>query len=420
LTSDVRVTRLDNGVRVISESVRDVASMALGVWVENGSRYETERLRGVSHFIEHLLFKGTPTRSARRIAEEIESLGGSIDAFTGKEYTCYHTRTLGAHLDVAMDVLSDIFLHALLRSDDVEVERQVIIQEILESEDLPDDYVHDYHLESYWPGHPLGWPVAGTVESVSALSRADIATFMADRYRPDRVLIVAAGAVDHDTLVENCRRRFDAMEGSYRHAVADKPDFCPGVFVCPRDIEQVHLVLGMPGLAMMDPRRYSAEVLITALGGGMSSRLFQEVREERGLAYSIYAFQSPFRDIGYTGVYAATRKDAVGDVVELITGCLARIAENGLEPGELADAKGQLIGSIPLSLESTDARMFRIARNHIYAEREIPVSEVIDQLRATTESDVLEVAREIFDFDRLGVALLGDADARLLSLPSIP
>ncbi len=416
--TSIRRTRFENGLRVVTESVRDVASVAVGVWVENGSRDEEESFRGGSHFIEHLLFKGTHKRTAFQVAEEIESVGGSINAFTGKEYTCYHARVPAAHAETALDVLSDIFHDALFRSEDVEVEREVILQEIFDGEDTADEYIHDYHLESYWPGHPLGWAVAGTIESVSSLTRDDMVKFMRERYRPDRVLVTAAGAVDHDRFVNACRTRFTGLSGSYDRPAADKPDFNPGVFVCNRDLEQVHILLGLPGVSMVDPRRYGAELLVSALGGGMSSRLFQQIREERGRAYSIYAFQASFRDIGYTGVYAATSKEAVGEVVDLVVDNLSQIAAKGLDKEELERTKSQLTGSIPLSLESTESRMYRLARNHIYMGREVPISDVIEMINSTTMDDIIELAGEMFSLERLGIALLGDADERMVSLPA--
>ncbi len=418
LNREVRFTRLNNGVRIVTESVPGAASVTAGLWIENGSRYESERVRGVSHFIEHMLFKGTPTRSALRIAEEIESVGGSINAFTGKESTCYHTRTPAGELGRSLDVLADMFLNSNFHADDIELEREVILQEIYDAEDMPEDSVHDYFLESYWPGHPLGWAVAGTVDTVASLSAEDIVAFRNDRYRPDRVVIAASGALDHDRFVELCRERFVGIQGSFEPGSLDRPDVCPGLFVRSRDLEQVHIVVGFPGIMTRDPRRYAADLMISALGGGMSSRLFQKIREQRGKAYTVYAFQSAFREIGYTGVYAATSRDAVGEVVDLTLETVSRIAEEGLDAQELERSKSQIIGSIPLSLESTENRMFRVARNRMFFDREISIEEVTRTIAAVSNEEIIEVAREIFSFDRLGVALLGDADARMVSLPA--
>ncbi|RMD84567.1 MAG: insulinase family protein [Candidatus Dadabacteria bacterium] len=414
----VSCTRLENGVRVVSESVRDVASAAVGVWIENGSRYETAALNGISHFIEHLMFKGTSSRSAVQIAEDIEGLGGTLNAFTGKEYTCYHARVLAEHTAVAFDVLADIVLDSLFREEDVETEREVIFQEIFDCEDSPEDFVHDYFLESYWPGHPLGWAVAGNVESVGRIGRNDLRAYVAERYRPDRIVVAAAGRVTHDEVVALARKYFSDLTGTYDPGIADRPDFNPGVFVRRRDLEQVHIVMGLPGISVLDPRREAAEILVAALGGGMSSRLFQRIREERGLAYTVYAFQDSFRDIGYTGVYAATSPESVREVIDITLSEMDRIARHGLGTEDLERTRRQLIGSIPLALESTDSRMFRIARNQIYHGREIPIREVMEQLRSVTNDDIIELAREVFSLDRLGIALLGNAEEDLIQIPA--
>ncbi|RMD83692.1 MAG: insulinase family protein [Candidatus Dadabacteria bacterium] len=414
----VRSSRLENGLRVVTEPVRDVASVALGLWIENGSRHETRELNGISHFLEHLLFKGTTKRSPMQIAEEIESAGGSINGFTGKEYTCFHARIPSRELVTAFDVLADILLDSLLREDDIETEREVIVQEIFDCEDSPEDFVHDYFLESYWPGHPLGWTVVGTVESVSRIRRQDLVAYLQERYRPDRIVVAAAGEVAHEEVVALARKYFASMRGTYDPGPADRPDFNPGVFVRRRDLEQVHIVMGLPGVSAVDPRREVAEVLVTALGGGMSSRLFQRIREERGLAYTVYAFQNPFRDIGYTGIYAATSREHARDVVAIALGELKRIARDGLTSSELERTKRQLIGSIPLSLESTEARMARIARNQIYHGREIPLAETMAQIEKVGPADIVELARELFSTDRLGVAMLGNADEELIELPA--
>jgi predicted Zn-dependent peptidase len=417
LTSGARTTRLNNGLRVVTEGVPGAASVAVGIWVESGSRHEDERMNGVSHFIEHLAFKGTATRTASRIAEEIESLGGSINAFTTKEHTCYHTRTLAEHLAPSLDVLTDVFLNSLFRTEDLDLEREVILQEIFDIEDSPEDFLHDYFLARYWPGHPLGWSVTGTVESVGRITRDDVVAYVARRYSPDRVVVAAAGRVEHEEVVDHCRERLSSISGNGGTDAIDRPDFQPGIFVSPRELEQVHVVLGLPGIALGDRRREALEILITALGGGMSSRLFQKVREERGLAYTIYAFENAFRDIGCTGVYAATSRDHIAEVTDLVLEEISSITRHGLSPAELARTKRQLIGSIPLSLESTESRMVRIARNQTYFGREISVDEVIRTIDDVTGADIIELAREVFAFERLGIALLGDAQPGMLNLP---
>ncbi len=418
MSDTCRATRLENGLRIVTEPVADVASATVGIWVENGSCHETERLNGISHFIEHLVFKGTHDRTAFQVVEEIERLGGSINAFTSKEHTCYHARALGEHCHTVLDVLGDIFLNSTFLAEDIEVEREVIVQEILDVEDSPEEFVHDYFLQSYWPGHPLGWNVTGTVDSVANIKRDDVLDYVNDRYRPDRVVVAAAGNLDHDAFVDACRERFLGMTGSYEPPVTDMPDFNPGLFVTPRDLEQVHIVLGLPGVSVVDERRDVAEVLFSALGGGMSSRLFQRVREEKGLVYSIYSFQSPFQHIGYSGVYAATVRDHAEEVMELITKDIASIAAHGITSEELERTKAQLIGSIPLALESTEARMFRIARNQMEFGRHISLDEITEAISSVTNDDIQALAEELFAFERLAVALVGDADDDLLTLPA--
>jgi predicted Zn-dependent peptidase len=415
LPSLVKTTRLDNGIRVVTEP-GDAVSTAVGVWIETGSRDENRAHNGASHFLEHMVFKGTHRRSAFTIADDVERLGGSVNGFTTKEYTCYHVRTLARHLAVGVDVLADLVCKPALRKEDVEIERDVILQEILDAEDSPEDYVHDFFLEQYWPGHPLGWPVLGTRETLAALDRTVLCEFQAERYRPDAMIVAGAGGVAHEDLVALCREHFSSLDGTAPPPRRDRPDFSPGVFVASRDIEQVHVVVGFPGLSVTDRRREVADVLVSALGGGMSSRLFQHVREERGLAYDVYAFQSGFRDIGYTGIYAATSREHLNATVDLIRDEVLALVRTGLEPDELERTKSHLVGSIPLALESTESRMFRLARNQMYHGREVDIEEVTRAIDAVETGDVLELAREIFSFDRLGIALVGDTDGESVSV----
>lgn len=415
----VRATRLENGVRVVTESVRDAPSISIGVWADTGDGCEDEKTAGVAHFVEHLVFKGTAKRTAREVAEEIERHGGTIDAFTDKEHTCYHARVLAAEGWTALDVLSDIVLHAEPRQEDVDLEREVIIQEILDVEDDPEEYSLDHLLNSYWPGHRLGWPVAGSVASVERITREDIDAFLRDFRSAQRLVVSAAGPVDHDEFVARCRELYGSLEpGSEPVRAPDRPDFRPGLYTVRREIEQAHLTIGMPGLSVLDPRREAGEVLIGALGGGMSSRLFQRVREERGKAYTVYAFQGPYRDIGYTGIYAACGRDSVAEVGGLIFDEMRSIAREGLGAGELERVKAQLIGGIPLSLETTDSRMFRLGRNFLYHDRVIELDEIVSAIAAVTNEDMVGLAREIFSFERTAAVLLGDVEADALSLPA--
>jgi predicted Zn-dependent peptidase len=419
LAGIAETTLLENGIRIVTESNPAAVSTAVGLWIQSGSRDEDRALNGAAHFLEHLVFKGTDRRSAFAIADEIERLGGSINGFTTKEYTCYHTRTLSAHVSVAVDVLSDLVRRPVLRAADVEIERDVILQEILDAEDSPEDHVHDYFLEQYWPGHPLGWPVLGSRVTLANLDTTSLRRFLEERYRPDGIILAAAGGVRHDEFVELSRRHFLDMVGTAPAPHRDKPDFSPGVFAASRDVEQVHAMIGFPGLAVDDHRREVADVMIMALGGGMSSRLFQRVREERGLAYDVYAFQSGFRDIGYTGIYAATSREHLADTVDLVRREIEALARDGLVAEELERTKSHLVGSIPLMYESTESQMFRVARNQLYHGREIPLDEVVVGIEKVTPSDVVELAREIFSFERFGIALVGDTDGATIATPAV-
>ncbi|HEV7988910.1 MAG TPA: pitrilysin family protein, partial [Candidatus Binataceae bacterium] len=305
---------LPNGLRVISEPMPAVVSSTIGIWVENGSRYETSAQNGVSHFIEHLLFKGTRKRTAAQIAEEIDAVGGVLNAFTGKEYTCYYAKVLGADLPMTTELLADLFLDSVFDAAEIDRERQVVLQEISQAEDTPDDFIHDLFNLKFWEGHPLALPIFGSVATVNAINRELLVSFMADRYRAGRVFIAAAGMVDHKRLVDDCARLFGGISGDGRGEPIAPPADRSVVINQEKDLEQTHICIGGPGISQASPLRYASYVLNTALGGGMSSRLFQEVRERRGRVYSIYSFMSSFIDCGYLGIYAGTNPEWVEEV----------------------------------------------------------------------------------------------------------
>ena len=410
----MQVTRLTNGVRVLSEPLPDLTSATVGIWVENGSRYERAEQAGISHFLEHLFFKGTARRSAAQIAQEIDAVGGVLNAFTGKEYTCYYAKVLREHLPLALDLLADIFTQSTFAAEEIERERSVIVQEISQVEDTPDDYVHELFNLAFWPGHPLSRPIAGTAETVSRLGRDDFLRFLEVRYRPDRVLIAAAGALTHDALLAVADRQFGALAGSAAGVDGGPPEPRAGVSVHEKRLEQVHLCLGTPGIAQTDAERYAAHLVNLALGGGMSSRLFQEIRERRGKAYTVYSFLSSYCDAGYTGVYVGTSAEWTREVVEVIRGELARVVRDGLAPDELLRAKNQMKGSLLLGLETSDSRMSRIAKNEIYFGRDVPLEEVAAGIDAVTNDDVLRVSRRLFRPDALALTVLGDLKGHAL------
>ena len=401
-------TRLPNGVRVVSESLADLPSVTAGIWVENGSRYERPEQAGISHFLEHLFFKGTERRTAAGIAEEMDAVGGMTNAFTGKEYTCYYAKVLREHLPLALDLLADIFTHSTFPAEEVERERSVIIQEISQAEDTPDDYVHELFNAAFWPGHPLARPIAGTPETVSGLHREHFLSFLEARYRPDRILITAAGSVTHDELLAVVEQQFGGLSGTAVPVDGVPPTHQAGVSVHEKDLEQVHVFLGTPGIAHVDADRYAAHLLIMALGGGMSSRLFQEIRERRGKAYTVYSSLSPYVDAGYVGTYVGTSAEWVREVVEIIRAEQRRTAREGLTAAELTRVKNQTKGSMLLSLETSDSRMFRIAKNMIHFGRNVPLAEVAAAIDAVTNDDILRVAQRVFPASSFGLTVLGD------------
>ncbi len=409
-----RKSLLSNGVRVLTEEMPHSHSASIGIWVENGSRYEEPHENGVSHLIEHLLFKGTRKRTAAQIAEEIDAVGGVLNAFTGKEYTCYYAKVLGADLAMATDLLADLFLESLFDPDEIKREQQVVLQEISQAEDTPDDFIHDLFNLKFWAGHPLALPIAGSVATVTSLDRERMTSFMDQRYRAERVFIAAAGKVDHDALAAQCQTLFGAIQGNGKVDRIKPPKAHSVVLNHEKPLEQAHICLGGPGISQSSAARYAGYVLNTALGGGMSSRLFQEVREKRGKVYSIYSFLSSHIDCGYFGIYAGTNPEWVDEVLEITLAELKQVAREGLKPAELDRAKSQLKGNLLLGLESTDARMNRLARNEIYFRRDIPVEELARDIEAVSNDQVTELASTFFDREQMALVVLGDLKGRAL------
>lgn len=406
--SSVKKSTLSNGIRVLTEPIPQFSSATIGIWVENGSRFESPAQNGISHFLEHMLFKGTERRTAKAVAEEIESLGGSLNAFTGREVTCYHAKVLSEHLPIAVDVLSDIFLHSTFPEEEIERERTVILAEISEVEDAPDQYVQVLFDEKFWRGDALSRPICGTADTVSAMGRDDFVAFVEERYRPDRVVIAAAGGVEHDWLVAEVEKRFGHLHGKANRPAEGLPAPTLQLGVHQKPLEQVQMMLGLPGLSAVDEERFAAFVLNTALGDGMSSRLFQEVREKRGKAYSIYSYLDSFSNAGSFGVYAALGADSVGEVIDIVRAELAKLEREGLPPDELERAKNQIKGGMLLSLESTAARMRRLAVNEIYFGRNIEPKDVAARISSVTGDDVLSMAGRLFRDGKMAATLLGN------------
>ncbi|MGH7828619.1 MAG: M16 family metallopeptidase [Candidatus Binatia bacterium] len=417
---------MDNGIRILSEEMPGTRSVSLGIWVENGSRHEPQHQNGISHFIEHLFFKGTERRSAARIAEEMDSVGGVLNAFTGKEYTCYYAKVLDENLPLAIDLLTDILLHSVFDGEEIERERSVILQEICQVEDTPDDYVHDLFNVDFFQGHSLGLPICGQAVTVSRFRREDFLDFVNERYLPSRVIVAAAGHLNHADLCREMEAKLGAVSGwgSRSHApkiaTEDPPTPQSGVFRHSKPLEQVHFCLGVAGIFQSHPQRYAAYVLNTILGGGMSSRLFQEIREKRGRAYSIYSFLSSYRDAGYFGVYAGTSLEWAEEVVDLTIKEMGRFTKGEFREEELERAKSQLVGNMILGLESSDSWMSHIAKNEIYFRRQISLEEISQGIRSVSRSDVLGLADTLFRPDKMALTLLGNLEKKHLDLPIMP
>ncbi|WP_093798716.1 pitrilysin family protein [Streptomyces sp. Wb2n-11] len=399
----VRRTTLPGGLRIVTETLPSVRSATFGIWAHVGSRDETPSLNGATHYLEHLLFKGTGKRSALDISSAIDAVGGEMNAFTAKEYTCYYARVLDTDLPLAIDIVCDMLTGSLIEAEDVDAERGVILEEIAMTEDDPGDVVHDLFAKTMFGDTPLGRPVLGTVDTVEALSADRIRRFYKKHYDPTHLVVAAAGNVDHATVVRQVRKAFE------RAGALSRTDAVP---LAPRDgsrvirtagrvehlnrkTEQAHVVLGMPGLARTDERRWALGVLNTALGGGMSSRLFQEVREKRGLAYSVYSYTSSFADCGLFGVYAGCRPAQVHDVLKICRDELEKVAADGLPDEEIARAVGQLSGSTVLGLEDTGALMNRIGKSELAWGDHISVDDMLAKMAAVTPDEVRAVAADV-------------------------
>jgi predicted Zn-dependent peptidase len=398
----VRRTVLPGGLRVITEAMPSVRSVSFGVWVGVGSRDETPALAGSSHYLEHLLFKGTKRRDALQISAALDAVGGEMNAFTAKEYTCFYARVLDTDLPIAVDVISDMMTSSLVRSADVDSERGVILEEIAMHEDDPGDVVHDTFAEALFGDTPLGRPVLGTVDSINSLQRTAINGYYRRRYRPENMVVAVAGNLDHATVVRLVRKAFaDVLSSSAakpaRPRIGGRPPASnPGISsVVRRPTEQAHLVLGVPALSRVDERRFALGVLNGALGGGMSSRLFQEVREKRGLAYSVYSYASHHAETGMFGVYAGCQPARAHEVLDICREQLAAVADAGITAEELVRGKGQLAGSLVLGLEDTGSRMSRLGKSELVYGELLTVDEVLARIDAVTLDDVRAVATEV-------------------------
>ncbi|MGA1796009.1 MAG: M16 family metallopeptidase [bacterium] len=406
-TGQYRESTLENGMRVVTERLPFVRSVAFGFWIIGGSRVEPQPVNGITHFIEHMLFKGTTSRSARDIAIEIDSMGGHLDAFTSREYTCFLANCLDETLPKAMDLMIDILLHPLFPEDELERERAVILEEIRSIEDTPDDYIHDLLTQGFWEGHPLGRPIIGVRSTVGAVSCKTLRDYYKKAYQPKQIILAAAGNLDHEQFVDMVRDVIPAARDSHSFPMEPPPGIVPHISVKEKELEQVHLCLGTAGLPQTDDARYAGYLLNTILGSGLSSRLFQTIREERGLAYAVYSYWSSYRDAGMLVVYAGTKKESAEEVTDLILEEFRRLKAHGVPDDELKKAQNQLKGNMMLGLESTINRMSRIAKQEMYFGRHFTLTETLEAIEQVTGADIAALANRIMDTRYLNLATIG-------------
>lgn len=399
----------ENGLRIVTEKIPSVRSVAIGIWVGTGSKYENEQNNGISHFLEHMFFKGTATRSAKEIAETFDEIGGNVNAFTSKEYTCYYARVLDQHAPIALDVLSDMFFNSVFDSGELEKEKNVVIEEISMYEDTPDDLVHDLIARASYGQHPLGYSILGTEDVLRGLKRDDLLQYIERRYLPANTVISVAGNFD-DSLTEAIKERFSASSSSHQDIAVAAPAFVAEGIVHQKTTEQAHLCIALPGLPVGHEYSYSLTLLNNVLGGSMSSRLFQEIREERGLAYSVYSYHSAYKETGTFTIYTGTAPDQVGQVFDIVSHLLRDIAENGITDKELNKGKEQLKGSLMLSLESTNSRMSRLGKNELLLKRHLSLDEVIAKIDSVNHDTVQTIAQQLFR-QKMALAMVSPLDS---------
>lgn len=406
-----RKTTLANGLRIVSESIPYMSSVSLGIFAGTGSRHETPAEQGVSHFIEHLMFKGTHRRSAKDIAEMVDDVGGQLNAATDRENTCYYIKVLPEHLSLGMDILSDMLLNSKFADVDVEKERQVVLEEISLYEDSPDELIHDLHMNSLWPGHALGRNILGTRETIAAMNRQAIIDYRMRHYVPDNLVIAAAGNLTHEQLVELSQLYWADVSGKSQTVVDLTPTFVAARLLQEKDIEQLHVCLGTPGVAHDSPQYYASHVLNTILGGGVSSRLFQSIREDRGLAYSVCSYPSSFRDTGLMTIYAGVSPENSREVIEITNAILSDIRLNGVRPDEIKRAKEQLKAGLMFSMESSASRMSRVGRAEISSREYLSPEKLAAKVDAVSLEQMFELAQPLYQPETTCMTALGPVEA---------
>jgi predicted Zn-dependent peptidase len=411
---------LPNGLTILTEQMDHIRSVSMGIWVKSGSRHEDPNVNGISHFVEHMVFKGTTNRSAEDIARQVDSIGGNMDAFTGKETICFNIKVLDEHLPVAVDVLSDMVLHPVFDVKEITRERGVILEEIKMDEDNPDYLVHEIFTQNFFKGHPLGKPILGTKETVRRFDQEATLAYYGSKFAPNNLIVSAAGSLSHHEFVELLTKQFGRLTAGSNgwHDIPPKIN-SRIVLRNKKALEQVQICVGVPSYRISHEKRYVSYILNTLLGGGMSSRLFQNVREKQGLVYSIFSELNPFRDTGLLSVYAGTSRESAPKVVQSVVNEFRQLKENPISEEELKRAKDQLKGSLMLSLESSTARMSNLARQEMYYDRFFGMDEIIERIQTVTIDDLLQSANELFRPELIAVTVLGNLNGLKLTRDSL-
>ncbi|PYV62982.1 MAG: peptidase M16 [Acidobacteria bacterium] len=412
----IRREVMPNGLTLITEEMKHIRSICIGIWVKTGSRDEDREWNGISHFVEHMVFKGTQHRSAEEIARQVDSIGGNIDAFTAKECVSFSMKVLDEHLPIALDVLSDLVLNPVFDGQDITRERGVILEEIKMDEDNPDYLVHEIFTQNFWKDHPLGRPILGTRDTVKRFERTPVFDFYSQRFIPGNVIITAAGNLNHQRFVELVTKHFEKMKPASNGFHSAPPKIVPKIILKnKKSLEQVQICVGVPSYPITHEKRHSSYILNTLLGGGMSSRLFQNIRERQGLAYAIYSDLNPYRDTGCLSIYAGTSRESAVKVVESVVSEFQKLKAELVSPEELQRAKDQLKGSLMLSLESSTARMSNLARQEMYFDRFYGLDELIQKIEAVTAAELQELANFFFQTENIAVTILGNLNGLRLT-----
>ncbi len=413
---NIRRTALPNGLTIITEEMEHIRSVCIGIWVKTGSRDEDKQWNGISHFVEHMVFKGTEHRTAEEIARQVDSIGGNIDAFTAKECVSFSIKVLDEHLPIALDVLSDLVLNPIFASDDIVRERGVILEEIKMDEDSPDYLVHEIFTQNFWKDHPLGRPILGTRDTVKGFEREPVAGFYRQRFVPGNVIVTAAGHLNHDHFVELVGKRFANMQPMSNGFHSAPPKIVPKIILRnKKSLEQVQICVGVPSYPITHEKRHSSYILNTLLGGGMSSRLFQNIRERQGLAYAIYSDLNPYRDTGCLSVYAGTSRTSATKVVESVVSEFRDLKSAEVPADELRRSKDQLKGSLMLSLESSTARMSNLARQEMYFDQFYGLDELIAKIESVTTEELWNLSNQFFQTENIAVTILGNLNGLKLT-----